>query len=166
MTTTTTNAVALHISAEQRAALAPDLQQLMDAAVAADLAEAQREDEMLSNDFKLPSVEYMRGYLARLSPSDWALDETPSLWLTAMLDEVEALRDAMLEMRPMSGRNEMKLTDREVEIYRLLRNTNMTVTEISQRLYVSTNTIKTHCKNVFRKAGVTRRAQLRDRPAI
>lgn len=54
------------------------------------------------------------------------------------------------------------LTSREEEIARLLA-ASKTVAEIAQDLFVSQNTIKTHCKHIYAKCGVHSRQELRDR---
>ena len=53
------------------------------------------------------------------------------------------------------------LTEREVELIRFVR-VGLTNRQIAERMQVSENTIKWHLKNVFEKAGVTRRAELAD----
>jgi LuxR family maltose regulon positive regulatory protein len=49
-----------------------------------------------------------------------------------------------------------KLTDREVEVLELFP-THLTYPEIADLLYVSTNTVKSHAKAIFRKLAVSRR---------
>ena len=58
------------------------------------------------------------------------------------------------------------LTEREVAVLRLLRGT-MSLREISEELYVSPNTVKTHAQAIYRKLGVSSRqdAVLRGREA-
>ena len=58
------------------------------------------------------------------------------------------------------------LTEREVAVLRLLRGT-MSLREISDELYVSPNTVKTHARAIYRKLGVSSRqdAVLRGRDA-
>ena len=58
------------------------------------------------------------------------------------------------------------LTEREVAVLRLLRGS-MSLREISQELYVSPNTVKTHAQAIYRKLGVSSRqdAVLRGRDA-
>ena len=51
------------------------------------------------------------------------------------------------------------LTNREQEIFRLLLS-DKTNLEISEELYISIGTVKTHIHNIFQKADVTRRNQL------
>jgi LuxR family maltose regulon positive regulatory protein len=48
------------------------------------------------------------------------------------------------------------LSARELEVLRLLA-TELDGPEISRRLYISLNTLRTHTKNVYAKLGVNRR---------
>jgi LuxR family transcriptional regulator, maltose regulon positive regulatory protein len=50
------------------------------------------------------------------------------------------------------------LTDREIEVLHRLADL-LPVTEIAERLYVSTNTVKTHLKSIYRKLSVSNRNQ-------
>jgi DNA-binding CsgD family transcriptional regulator len=54
------------------------------------------------------------------------------------------------------------LTERELGVLRLLA-TNLTVPEIAGQLFVSTNTVKTHTKRIYRKLGAHRRSEAVDR---
>lgn len=54
------------------------------------------------------------------------------------------------------------LTVREVEVTQLIQE-GLNNTEISERLYISMPTVKTHIKNIFSKFGVTSRADLLER---
>ncbi len=49
------------------------------------------------------------------------------------------------------------LTEREEAVLRLLRGT-LSLHEIGQELFLSTNTIKTHTRAIYRKLGVTSRS--------
>lgn len=51
------------------------------------------------------------------------------------------------------------LTERELEVFALLLE-NRSNQQISERLYISTGTVKAHIHNIFQKAGVTRRYEL------
>ena len=59
-----------------------------------------------------------------------------------------------------------RLTEREMAVLRLLRGS-LSLREISQELYVSPNTVKTHAQAIYRKLGVSSRndAVLRGREA-
>lgn len=48
------------------------------------------------------------------------------------------------------------LTTRELEVLEYLR-TPMTVQEIAAALFISPNTLKTHCRSLYRKLGVDNR---------
>jgi DNA-binding CsgD family transcriptional regulator len=50
------------------------------------------------------------------------------------------------------------LSDREMEVLKLLAE-GLTNKEISEKLYVSVNTVKTHLNNIYSKLGVNRRTQ-------
>jgi LuxR family maltose regulon positive regulatory protein len=51
-----------------------------------------------------------------------------------------------------------ELSDRELEVLRLLA-TALSQREIGGELYVSLNTVKTHARSIFRKLGVSTRAE-------
>jgi LuxR family maltose regulon positive regulatory protein len=51
-----------------------------------------------------------------------------------------------------------ELTSRELTVMRMLTGTG-TLREIGSELAVSPNTLKTHCRTIYRKLGVTSRAQ-------
>lgn len=57
-----------------------------------------------------------------------------------------------------SKRDELGITRRELEILELIAQ-GMSNREIAGKLYVSENTIKTHCSRVFDKLGAKRRTQ-------
>ncbi|MNF90747.1 Transcriptional regulatory protein LiaR [compost metagenome] len=65
---------------------------------------------------------------------------------------------------PLAGKsadglkNNEKLTGREIAVLELLAE-GFSNREISERLYISTNTVKAHIKHINSKLGVTRRAQ-------
>lgn len=106
----------------------------------------------------LPSLDFMRGYTTAL-PAGAVIDANMREWLDALIGEVEHIRALMIDSP--SG-NRTTLTPAEIRVYRYLRNTRMAYGEIANECYVSINTVKTHGKNIFRKLGVTRRAELRD----
>lgn len=115
----------------------------------------------------LPPMHYIRGWLDAKSDLLSAAEAAQVReWLRLALAEAERLRAALAE-RPVpqqpAGIGDA-LTAREIEVYRYMRNTLMTVGEIAGTLYVSSNTIKTHCKNIYRKLNVQRRGQLRGLP--
>jgi LuxR family transcriptional regulator, maltose regulon positive regulatory protein len=82
--------------------------------------------------------------------------------LMAQPEGTEVLQARLAELdRRISGRAGMgsvgePLTDREVAVLRLLAGT-LSLSEISRELLVSTNTIKTHTRNIYRKLGVATR---------
>ncbi|WP_154794476.1 LuxR C-terminal-related transcriptional regulator [Occultella kanbiaonis] len=70
-------------------------------------------------------------------------------------------QDAASEAAPAAEPRDDQLSDRELEVLRLLA-TDLTGPEIAQRLFVSVNTLRTHTKHIFTKLGVnTRRAAVR-----
>lgn len=79
-------------------------------------------------------------------------------------DGLEAIDARVESVRGLLGRLEIDsilgetLTDREVDILRLLRGT-LSLQEIADELYLSSNTVKTHARAVYRKLGVHTRAQ-------
>lgn len=61
---------------------------------------------------------------------------------------------------PVTGaRGWDSLTDAELRVIRLVME-GLTNPQIAGRLFVSAQTVKTHMKNVFRKLGVSSRAEL------
>lgn len=86
------------------------------------------------------------------------LDHLLALVATWPTDFVSRLVDSSLHeltvrtpITPLS-----KLSDRELEVWRYLA-TPLSLGEISRRLYISRNTMKTHVRNIYRKLGVTAR---------
>ncbi len=57
------------------------------------------------------------------------------------------------------GRGWDSLTDAELRVVRLVAE-GLTNPQIAARLFLSAQTVKTHMKNVFRKLGVSSRAEL------
>ncbi len=65
------------------------------------------------------------------------------------------------EVQPANSRLVEPLSEREIEVLRLLRS-ELSGPEIAQQLVVSLNTLRTHTKNIFNKLGVNnRRAAVR-----
>jgi len=61
-------------------------------------------------------------------------------------------------IRPVANGNVEKLSQREIEVIRLVF-AGMTNKEITEQLFISLNTVKTHIKNIYGKFGVTAREQ-------
>jgi LuxR family transcriptional regulator, maltose regulon positive regulatory protein len=63
-------------------------------------------------------------------------------------------------MTPSAGHRPLAepLRDSELRVLRYLP-TNLTAPEIARELYVSTNTVKTHMRNVYAKLGTHRRTE-------
>jgi LuxR family maltose regulon positive regulatory protein len=72
-------------------------------------------------------------------------------WALTLLERIESLRPAVSRAAPAE-----RLSERERTVLQYM-DTLMSVNEISRELYVSTNTIKTHIKHIYRKLGVSRR---------
>jgi LuxR family maltose regulon positive regulatory protein len=73
----------------------------------------------------------------------------------------ELLGDRYADGEPTGGPDRVSLeplTDRETDVLRLLQGP-LTVGEISAELYLSTNTVKTHARAVYRKLGVHSRTE-------
>jgi LuxR family maltose regulon positive regulatory protein len=60
--------------------------------------------------------------------------------------------------RPGGAASGDELSERELAVLRLL-STQLSQREIGASLYVSVNTVKTHTKSIFRKLGVSSRAE-------
>lgn len=69
-------------------------------------------------------------------------------------------RSAAAVVRSMSGRGETRqqLTDREIEVLRLLA-AGLSNNKIGEKLYISATTAKFHVSNIMRKLEVSRRAE-------
>ena len=82
--------------------------------------------------------------------------------LTALPDGTEMLQARLAELDRRLARpsreadNTEPLTDREVVVLRMLGGT-LSLREIGQELYVSSNTVKTHTQAIYRKLGVSSR---------
>ena len=82
--------------------------------------------------------------------------------LAALPDGAQAQRTRLAELdRRIAGRPRLvwaaePLTTREVAVLRLLGGT-LSLREIGQELFVSSNTIKTHTQAIYRKLGVSTR---------
>jgi DNA-binding CsgD family transcriptional regulator len=110
----------------------------------------------------LPSLDYMRGYLEHAGAT---LDPLTTGWLLGLIEETGRLRSALAVAHvPASTGNQLSVA--EVRVYRMMRNTHLTIGEIAQQLYVSVNTIKTQTKSIYAKLGVQRRIELRDHPQL
>ena len=71
------------------------------------------------------------------------------------LARIEARHGLAERHAPQSGLVE-ELTERELAVLRYLPS-RLSQREIAGELYVSLNTVKTHCKAIYRKLGVDRR---------
>jgi len=86
----------------------------------------------------------------------WQPDGTQAL--LARLDGLEG----RLNARPVVKDLAEPLTEREEAVLRLLRGP-LSLREIGQELFLSTNTIKTHTRAIYRKLGVSTRAEAVER---
>jgi LuxR family maltose regulon positive regulatory protein len=75
----------------------------------------------------------------------------------ARLFKIEQLEKRLATRSPPQPSAEA-LTDREEEVLRLLRGT-LSLREIGQELYLSSNTVKTHVRAIYRKLGVSSRRE-------
>jgi len=82
-----------------------------------------------------------------------------------LLDAIERVMNSMSyfdRLRDFSQQNNhpvYNLSEREVEIIRLIVN-GATSAEIADKLFISEHTVKTHRKNIFKKAGINSISQL------
>lgn len=122
------------------------------------------------DDVALPALDFMRGYLAAFPEPD-RIDATMRGWLVGLIDEAEHTR-AALALKPLakvrSGQLDTGygLSPTELRVYRYLRNTAMNQREIAGTMFVTINTVKTHCKNIYAKCEIARRAELRNLPNL
>ena len=75
----------------------------------------------------------------------------------SVFDEIGAQLDARLVYGDGKPTHPAGLTDREVEVLRLLA-TGLTNNEIAAELYLSAKTVSRHLSNIFTKIGVSSRA--------
>jgi LuxR family maltose regulon positive regulatory protein len=77
---------------------------------------------------------------------------------TALLEVAEREHEAPPKHRPPAPGDHEPLSEREVQVLRLLA-TDLTGPEIADQLFMSVNTFRTHTRHIFTKLGVnTRRA--------
>jgi LuxR family maltose regulon positive regulatory protein len=94
-------------------------------------------------------------------PAAAALADEARQLLTACPGGAQAQWDRLHRLeqrltRPRPGVAGHRLTEREVTVLRLLEGT-LSLREIGQELYLSTNTVKTHTQAAYRKLGVSAR---------
>jgi ATP/maltotriose-dependent transcriptional regulator MalT len=99
-----------------------------------------------------------------------ALFAAAGIWLGLKLTRQKiVLKEVPVEVRvlvPAGGPfvvntakvDELGITARELEVLQLIAE-GLSTREMAERLFVSENTIKTHCSRVFDKLGVKRRTQ-------
>ncbi len=75
---------------------------------------------------------------------------------TALLQAAERRQDAATETRPPTSGGLEPLSERELEVLRLLA-TNLTGPEIAGQLFMSVNTFRTHTRHIFTKLDVNTR---------
>jgi LuxR family maltose regulon positive regulatory protein len=75
----------------------------------------------------------------------------------SLLADAERMVQAGARRRPTPSRPGEELSERELAVLRLLP-THLSQREIGESLYISVNTVKTHIKSIFRKLGVSSRA--------
>lgn len=125
------------------------------------LAPAEGDDET-DTTATLPPLHYIMGWLDHYRPVGADAVQV-ARWLRGLVLEAGHLRQTMVEMAAVPQRSTRdELTPTELRVFRYLRNTLMTQPDIARQMYVSINTIKTHAKHIYRKVGVTHRAQLRN----
>jgi LuxR family transcriptional regulator, maltose regulon positive regulatory protein len=95
---------------------------------------------------------------AAVGRARWALDRSPD---PGGVGEALAQTERRLGRRRRRATSELpgdELSERELAVLRLLP-TRLSQREIDASLYVSVNTVKTHTKSIFRKLGVSTRAE-------
>jgi len=78
---------------------------------------------------------------------------------TVIVEKEVFIREFKINDRAL---NELQLSKRELEVLKLMAE-GLSNSEISQQLFVSLSTIKTHTNNLFEKMGVERRTQAIDK---
>lgn len=91
-----------------------------------------------------------------LQEIDDVLHHRPALG--TLVDEVSELRTVIASSGPLSGRAGSPLSPAELRLLPYLQ-TYLSIGDIAERLYVSRNTVSTQVGSIYRKLGVSRRAQ-------
>lgn len=99
----------------------------------------------------------IRNFIIHTDISEYKTDTMMKLSFVGLEGEPSFLEIAHSPFRLKE--NEMQLTDREAQIL-LLLSQNYNSNEIADKLYVSTETIRTHRKNMMKKTGTTSTLQL------
>jgi DNA-binding NarL/FixJ family response regulator len=110
----------------------------------------------MHNDFYYPQKAYQFGADGYLKKDCDPLELEKAIELIVegnkYFDESfqEKMYDYLLEHNPTSKQIEIGISERESDVLKLLCNQN-TTTEISNELFISDETVKTHRKNLLRK---------------
>ena len=108
--------------------------------------------------------------MQRLLSDGWLREAEKSSPLHGYVERLlAASAEASRPARPDATRHKAEapiepLSERELEILRLL-NLSLTSTEISERLYISVSTVRTHIKNIYSKLNANRRVEALRRAA-
>jgi LuxR family maltose regulon positive regulatory protein len=83
-----------------------------------------------------------------------------------LFEKLESQLDAEIQFsiaqEPISAETasgKAHLTDRELDVLKLLIDTHLSQREIGERLYISTNTVKSHVRAIYRKLQTTTREE-------
>ena len=85
------------------------------------------------------------------------LDLMPAKMMSKMLSLYEI--NYRLKKNKISVEKEFDLTNRELQLFYLLQQ-GYSYLEISEKIFISTNTIKTHARNIYSKLNVNSRNEL------
>jgi ATP/maltotriose-dependent transcriptional regulator MalT len=128
------------------------------------LADAVRDVRAMREPFTLaellPALARARHALGRTSEAARSLSEAQGI-IDAMPDPGDlrrALREATQHIVRKGGRPGEDLTDRELDVLRLVA-AGLSTRETASRLFVSFNTVHTHLRTIYRKLGVGSRAE-------
>ncbi|MGB8212337.1 MAG: LuxR C-terminal-related transcriptional regulator [Anaerolineales bacterium] len=121
------------------------------------LGDARAAQEALGRALQLAEAEgYVRLFLDGGEDMRRLLEErrrsSPTAYVASLLEAFGGVP------RPPAGTAEVQLSERERQVLRLLA-AGLTNDEIAAELFLSTNTIKTHLKRIFEKAGVDNRIE-------
>lgn len=97
------------------------------------------------------------GYLDKGSSAEEICDAVAAVARGEVVLSGRVEAGVVQQIRLRGARSEVHLTDRELEVLRLLAD-GLSAPQIAKRLFIEPSTVKTHLKNLYEKLGVSDRA--------